>query len=603
MGIAWGFQHAKMNTAIEKNVTEVPVYGSPVTPQVDATELKDTISPKAPSVYVEDEESKPVNSTAPAGVRKMEAITLVWTKPWMIAAYAFIWLIFFTDSLQQQSNYSWTPYVTSSFYLHGLTAITGVVANIVGGISKLPLARFIDVVGRPQGFLLMLVFVVLSLVLMGVCQNVQTYAAAQVFYWTGMNGIAYVMNIFIADTSSMKNRAILFAFTTTPYISNTFAGPALGQAFLDHSTWRWGYGAFAIITPAMCVPFWTIFVIMMRRAKGQEIIVKEKSGRTAPQSIIFWLVEFDVVGLLLICGGFSLLLLPFSLAAYQGEGWKSPMIICMIVFGFVLLATFAVWEKYLAPKTFFPFYLLANRSVVGACLLGGNLWISFYSYKMYFGSYLQVVFQLSVSKAGYITNIFNIVSCTWGPIIAIAARKTDRFKWALLAAFPVQVLMTGLMIHFRQPNTEIALLVMVEVFGAMCGAMFVMGEQLAAMNAVPHENVAVSLALLSMITSLGGSIGMAISGAIWTQTLPGKIEHYLPADMKNETANIYASLVTQLSYEWDSPVRQAIVSAYGDTQKLMVITGLVTLLPCIIWILMIKNFKLSEHKQNGGLVL
>ena len=163
--------------------------------------------------------------------------------------------------------------------------------------------------------------------------------------------------------------------------------------------------------------------------------------------------------------------------------------------------------------------------------------------------------------------------------------------------------MTGLMIHFRQPNTEIALLVMVEVFGAMCGAMFVMGEQLAAMNAVPHENVAVSLALLSMITSLGGSIGMAISGAIWTQTLPGKIEHYLPVDMKNETANIYASLVTQLSYEWDSPVRQAIVSAYGDTQKLMVITGLVTLLPCIIWILMIKNFKLSEHKQNGGLVL
>ena len=86
-----GFQHAKMNTAIGKNVTEVPVYGSPVTPQVDATELKDTISPKAPSVYVEDEESKPVNSTAPAGVRKMEAITLVWTKPWMIAAYA-LWV-------------------------------------------------------------------------------------------------------------------------------------------------------------------------------------------------------------------------------------------------------------------------------------------------------------------------------------------------------------------------------------------------------------------------------------------------------------------------------------------------------------------------------
>ncbi|CZS98016.1 related to siderophore iron transporter mirB [Rhynchosporium agropyri] len=543
-----------MNTALEKNVSEAHVYQTTATFQANASELKDTIDVKVPSVNYEDEESKPVASTTPAGVRQMEAITLVWTKPWMITAFGFIWLIFFTDSLQQQSNFSWTPSVT-------------------------------------------------TLVLMGICRNVQTYAAAQVFYWTGMNGIAYVMNVFIADTSSMKNRALLFALTTTPYISNTFAGPSLGQAFLDHSTWRWGYGAFAIITPLMCIPFWTIFVIMTRRARGQEIIVKEKSGRSAPHSVVFWLVEFDVVGLLLICGGFSLLLLPFSLAAYQGQGWKSPLIICMIIFGAVLLVAFALWEKFLAPKIFFPFHLLTNRSVVGACLLGGNLWISFYSYKMYFSSYLQVVFQLSVSKAGYITNIFNIVSCTMGPIIALIIRRTDRFRWVLLAAFSVQVLMTALMIHFRQPSTQIALLVMVEVFAAICGAAFVLGEQLAAMNAVPHENVAVSLALLGMITSLGGSIGMAISGAIWTQTLPGKIEQYLPADMKNETMKIYASLVTQLSYEWDSPVRQAVVEAYGDTQRLMVITGLVTLLPCIIWIMMIKNFKLSEHKQNGGLVL
>lgn len=132
-----------------------------------------------------------------------------------------------------------------------------------------------------------------ALILMGVCQNVQTYAAAQVFYWTGMNGISYVLNIFIADTSSMRNRALWLAFTTTPYITNTFAGPELGQAFLDHSTWRWGYGAFAIITPFMCIPFWTVFVIMIRRAKGQEIIVKEKSGRSFLQSVVFYLVEFD----------------------------------------------------------------------------------------------------------------------------------------------------------------------------------------------------------------------------------------------------------------------------------------------------------------------
>jgi MFS family permease len=108
-----------------------------------------------------------------------------------------------------------------------------------------------------------------------------------------MNGIGYVLNVFIADTSSMKNRALLFAFTTTPYISNTFAGPELGQRFLDDSTWRWGYGAFAIITPIMCVPFWTIFVAMMRRAKSQNIIAKEKTGRTLLESVYYYLIEFD----------------------------------------------------------------------------------------------------------------------------------------------------------------------------------------------------------------------------------------------------------------------------------------------------------------------
>ena len=31
---------------------------------------------------------------------------------------------------------------------------------------------------------------------------------------------------------------------------------------------------------------------------------------------------------------------------------------------------------------------------------------------MYFSSYLQVVYNLSISQAGYVGNVFNIVSCT-----------------------------------------------------------------------------------------------------------------------------------------------------------------------------------------------
>lgn len=163
--------------------------------------------------------------------------------------------------------------------------------------------------------------------------------------------------------------------------------------------------------------------------------------------------------------------------------------------------------------------------------------------------------------------------------------------------------MTGLMIKFREPNTAIGLIVMVEVFHAICGGTLVICEQLAVMAAVPHENLAVGLALLGMITQIGGSVGQTISTAIWTQIVPARLERYLPEELKVQAPSIYASLPTQLAYAWDSVERQAIVKAYGDAQKLMVITGTCALLPCIIWVLMLKNHKLSGHSERKGLLL
>lgn len=39
---------------------------------------------------------------------------------------------------------------------------TGIVSNLVSGVSKLPLARIIDVIGRVQGLLIMLFCVVMG---------------------------------------------------------------------------------------------------------------------------------------------------------------------------------------------------------------------------------------------------------------------------------------------------------------------------------------------------------------------------------------------------------------------------------------------------------
>lgn len=82
-----------------------------------------------------------------------------------------IWLVFFTDSLQQQISASLLPYVTSSFGFHGLLATTSIISVIVAGVAKLPLARILDVIGRNEGLIIMLTITVICKCLFALSQR------------------------------------------------------------------------------------------------------------------------------------------------------------------------------------------------------------------------------------------------------------------------------------------------------------------------------------------------------------------------------------------------------------------------------------------------
>ena len=78
-----------------------------------------------------------------------------------------IFLIFFVNSLQQQIASQLTTYVTSSFQQQGLTATTGIVANLIAGIVKFPTAKLMDIWGRPQGYVAMLLCAVIGMKVVG----------------------------------------------------------------------------------------------------------------------------------------------------------------------------------------------------------------------------------------------------------------------------------------------------------------------------------------------------------------------------------------------------------------------------------------------------
>jgi hypothetical protein len=136
-----------------------------------------------------------------AGVLAMEATTVIWTQKHLIAAYvlyahfSFIvcvetemtWYVAcpFVDSLQQGVSGSLTPFVTSSFQSQSLTAYINVMASVISGVLKLPLAQILHIWGRSQGFALAIGSLVIGLFMMAVCDSVQMFSVAQAFYWYG----------------------------------------------------------------------------------------------------------------------------------------------------------------------------------------------------------------------------------------------------------------------------------------------------------------------------------------------------------------------------------------------------------------------------------
>ncbi|KAI1324089.1 siderophore iron transporter mirB [Xylariaceae sp. FL0255] len=574
------------------------------TPAALVNEKESGVATERPPSSHEESDSDSIDKDAQRGVQEVEAMTKVWSGRDLYIAYALIWIIYFFDALQQGTTSLLTPYVTSTFDSHGLTPTVNVASSIIGGVSKLTLAKILDVWGRPQGYLFTLFFMVFGLLLMAVCQNVETYAAAQVFYWVGYNGFSYCITIFIADTSALKNRGLMLAYTSSPYIITVWLTGRLADAIYYGPGFRWGFGIFAIITPFITLPLWWLFTYNQNKAKKLGVLVREKSGRTTFQSIKHYFFEFDVICLILVTAGFSLFLLPFSIESYQKYGWKDPLTISFIVVGAVLLALAVLWEKYWAPVKFLPWELLKDRTVLGACILAAVLFIEYYIWTAYFSSFLQVVLRLDLTTTGYISNIYTLGSCFFSIPVGLFIRWTGRFKWiTLLFGVPATILAIGLLIHLRQPGASIAGIIVVEILYAFAGGACVICEQVAVMAAAAHQHVTVVLAIEGMFSSVGGAIGSTVAGAIWASVFPVKLKEYLPASAQANFTEIYGELEVQLSYPVGSPTHDAIARAYGDSLKLMFIAATAITVLGLVGTAMWRDIKVKNIKQVKGRVI
>lgn len=105
--------------------------------------------------------------------------------------------------------------------------------------------------------------------------------------------MTFSIDVITADTSSLRDRGLAYAFTSSPYIITAYAGPAAAEKFYAKN-WRWAYGAFAIILPVLATPMVGILNYAKRQAEKQGLLPKKvASGRTFFESVKHYVIEFD----------------------------------------------------------------------------------------------------------------------------------------------------------------------------------------------------------------------------------------------------------------------------------------------------------------------
>ncbi|KAK2606017.1 hypothetical protein QQS21_003534 [Conoideocrella luteorostrata] len=535
-----------------------------------------------------------------SGVAKIEAATKVWSKAHLVAAYGMIWFIYFVKSIEEVVVFSMDPFVTSSFNKHSITPAIDVVAIIIGGLSYIPLAKILDTWGRPQGLALTVWIWVIGLIMMAACNNVETFAAAKVFNTVGSQGVSYCVTIFIADTSSLLNRPLMLAFATSPYIVTTWIGGPVTEAVLAGPGWRWGFGIWTIITPVVILPLSILFLYNDRKAVKAGLIERH-TGWITLQDLWDYIIAIDFVGILLLAGGMALFLLPFSIWSYQEEQWRSPLIICMLVFGVVLLVLFVLWEKFLAPVQFVPYELLLDRTVFSAGVMFIFVFASSAIWGGFFYSMLLVVWDTGVTKATYISNIYRVGSCFAALVIGVVVHKIGKFKWiSTFYALPLTILGVGLMIKFRQASEDIGFVIMTQIFIAFAGGPMVVAGEMAMMAPSDHQHVAVIMAMLNLFCSIGSAVGSTVSSAIWTGTFRNELIGNLPPG--SPVDEIYGQIEKQTGYPVGSDMRAGIAAAYSQSQRYMLISSVCLLVVAWGCTWLWRDIKLNKIRQVSGTV-
>jgi EmrB/QacA subfamily drug resistance transporter len=406
--------------------------------------------------------------------------------------------------------------------------------------------KLADLVGRRRIFILGLVVFTLSSLACGLATNGETLIAARAVQGVGAALMSPATLSIIAATFPPRQRGMAMGIWVGVSAVALALGPITGGLLAEHADWSWIF--------FINVPIGALAILAAR------IVIKETKDTSLEQRL-------DLPGL--ASSGAGLLALTYALIEANAKGWTSPEILSLFGVAVVGFAAFIALERrQRAPML--DLSLFRNPTFTGANLTMLLVALSMFGVFFFVSLFVQNILGYSPVEAGASFLPMTLCIIFFAPV---AGKLSDRIGSRLLMSGGMVLVAVSLVLFSLLDETSSfwnlfpALLV-----GGAGMAMAMTPTTSAAMSSVPVDKAGVGSGVLNSSRQVGGSLGIAIMGAILgsyihvgptSPAFPGQFVDGFQAALHVAAGIAFAAAVVAYTLVRDTRHRPALAAEMG----------------------------------------
>jgi EmrB/QacA subfamily drug resistance transporter len=380
--------------------------------------------------------------------------------------------------------------------LGGIGQLSWVVtAYMLAATVTIPLwGRVSDLYGRKRLFQAAIVVFLAGSALSGAAQSLGQLIAFRALQGLGAGGLMTLAMAIVADIISPRERGRYQGYIQMVFVLASVAGPLLGGLFADHLSWRW------------------VFYVNLPIGALALAVVSTTLEQTVPDGR----PRIDYAGATLLAAALTAILL---LTTWVGReyAWDSAPIAGLAVAAVALLGAFVARERR-AAEPILPLRLFADPVFGVVAIVLFLTTCAFFAAIVFTPLYLQLVTGASATSSGLLLLPLMLAAATSTAVSGRLISRTGRYKRFPIAGLALMAI--GLLLLSRMDETTsrpVASLFLV-VFGLGFG-MVSQVLTVALQNAVERSDIGIATASANLFRALGGSVGVALFGAIFAARL------------------------------------------------------------------------------------